>query len=535
MKIILFFLCCMSPAVFSQDDAWIYFAEKTNVEMALQNPNTILSQQAIDRKRQHDITIDQRDVPVNLAYIKAISSLKTVRVLAKSKWMNAIHVRGDLAEIKTLLNFEFVAGIDFADKNLTDLKRPALQNSKFQIEATLEDFNYGNAQNQTDMIQAKALHLDGFTGKGISIAVFDSGFPNVNTMKAFERLRAQQGLKGGYDFVERTTEIFNFEGSSHGTRVLSTMAGYLDAEFVGTAPDATYYLFRTEDVAHENPVEESYWVEAAERADSLGVHIITSSLGYNTFDNPKYNYTPAEMNGVTTFISRGASIAAEKGILVVNSAGNSGSTPWQIVTAPADAESVFTVGAVDATGAYATFSSRGSADQPTYKPDVVAQGLGTFVITETESIVKNNGTSFSTPIIAGAMASLWQAMPGATAAQLKRYVRESASQSASPDYYLGYGIPNFKQALAATLSSQNLDVKQVQLYPNPVSELLYLKLPNNHEHGILRIYNLLGKQLLEQEYHSNPLPVDVSKLATGMYLLTIHSGHNSYNLKFIKS
>ncbi len=535
MKNFLYFLCCISNAIFAQQDAWVYFADKENVEVSIQNPITILSQQAIVRKSGHNIRIDSRDVPVNPSYISLLKAADGVRVMAKSKWMNAVHVRGEASDIRALFDLEFVSAIDFADKTLDDLSRSTIQNDKFAIEASLVDFDYGRAQNQVDMINVDALHIENYTGKGISIAVLDSGFPNVNTMASFSRLRTNNGLLGGYDFVNRTPAIYDNTVNSHGTRVLSTMAGYIENDYVGTAPDASYYLFRTEDAASENPVEESYWVEAAERADSLGVHIINSSLGYNTFDNSNYNYTPSDMDGNTTFISRGATIASQKGIIVVNSAGNSGADSWGIVTAPADASGVFTVGAVNGDGLYAPFSSRGSALQPTQKPDVVAQGLGSLVIDEMDAIVNNNGTSFSAPILAGAIACLWQAIPKANSEQIKQFVRLSSSQYRSPDYFLGYGIPDFKLALSFGSSMMEGDKRIFKIYPNPVSNKLYIQTPSGTAVRTVTVYDAIGKKIIEKIYSNTSFNLDVSNFASGFYTLTISSETTSFNFKFIKS
>jgi serine protease AprX len=535
MKNVLFFLCCISNAVFAQHDAWVYFADKDNVALAIQNPMTILSQQAIARKSAHNISIDSRDVPVNPSYISLLKTASGIRMMAKSKWMNAVHVRGEVSEIRALFDFEFVSTIDFADKNLDDLSRSTLRDDKFAIETSLVDFDYGRAQNQVDMINVDALHNENYTGQGIIIAVLDSGFPNVITMSSFSRLRTNNGLLGGYDFVNRTSAIYDATANSHGTRVLSTMAGYIENNYVGTAPDASYYLFRTEDAASENPVEESYWVEAAEHADSLGVHIINSSLGYNTFDNSNYNYSPSDMDGKTTFISRGAQIASEKGILVVNSAGNSGTNSWGIVTAPADAPGVFTVGAVNGARLYAAFSSRGSSTQPTQKPDVVAQGLGSLVIDETDTIIKNNGTSFSAPILAGAIACLWQAIPKANAEEMKQYVRLSSSQYRLPDYFLGYGIPDFQLALALGSSMMAEGDKAFKVYPNPVSYQLYIQAPSSTGVRTLTVYDAIGKKIIEQTYLNASFNLDVSHFASGFYTLTISSETTSFNFKFIKS
>ena len=535
LKIFSFLFCFFSYAVFAQQDAWVYFTNKENVEVAIQNPISILSQKAIDRKNAHNIAIDVRDVPVNESYITRLKTTSGISVLAKSKWMNAVHVRGEVSDISALFDLDFVASIDFADKNLNDLSRPAKQKDKFALEASLEDFNYGSAQNQVSMIHVDALHKENYTGEGIIIAVIDGGFPNVNTMTSFSRLRNNNRLLGGYDFVNRTSAFDAYTASSHGTKVLSTMAGYVENKFVGTAPDASYYLFRTEDAAFENPVEESYWVEAAERADSLGVHIINSSLGYSDFDNPKYNYAPSAMDGKTTFISRGAQIASQKGILVVNSAGNEGDASWGIVTAPADAPGVFTVGAVNSAGLYAYFSSRGSDFQPTQKPDVVALGLGGMVITESDYIVNNNGTSFSSPMVAGAIACLWQALPNASADEIKQFVRLSASQYTAPDYFLGYGIPNFQLALSQALSVVEAEVEKFKVYPNPVSSQLHLQLPSRNGTLTLHVYDVLGKKVIEQVYSEANPKLDVSQLAKGMYVLTVISKSEILTFKFIKS
>ena len=192
-------------------------------------------------------------------------------------------------------------------------------------------------------------------------------------------------------------------------------------------------MFLTEDVGSETPVEEAYWVEAAERSDSLGVHVINTSLGYKTYQNPNYTHTDEDLNGSTTFITRGANIANEKGILVVTSAGNSGANG---VGAPADATGVLSIAAVDLDGDYAGFSSQGSALQATQKPDVAARGVAAFVIDDDNNITNNNGTSFSSPIMAGGIASLWQALPNATNEEIKDYVRMSASQYTTPDFFV---------------------------------------------------------------------------------------------------
>ncbi|MCB0444202.1 MAG: S8 family serine peptidase [Gelidibacter sp.] len=521
---------------FAQQDAWVYLTDKENVSTSLQNPLTILTQRAIDRKNAHGIAIDQRDVPVNESYISQLKTQTGITVMAKSKWMNAVHVRGTQEDISLLINLSFVNYIDFADRNVTDLSRPAIQNDKFEVEGTLVNYDYGTTQNQVEMIHVNDLHISNYTGEGMLIAVLDAGFPNVNTNGVFQRLRDNNDLLDGYDFVDRTSDVYAYTGNTHGAKVLSDMGGFIQDEFVGTAPDASYYLFRTEDGGSENPVEESYWVEAAERADSLGVDIINSSLGYNIYDNSNYSYTQAEMNGQTAFISKGANIASEKGILVVNSAGNSGNNAWGIVTAPADASGVFTVAAVDMDGLYAPFSSQGSADQTSQKPDVAAQGVAAAVVDETNTIVYNSGTSFSSPIMAGAIACLWQALPNATAEEIKQYVRMSASQYNTPDYFLGYGIPNLQLALNIGLSIQEEEISKLVLYPNPVDSILYIKIPTQQDNATeVFIFDMLGKTVYTKQVSESNLTIDTSAFASGVYMVLFQTKKGQKTVKLIKS
>ncbi|MEM5564632.1 S8 family serine peptidase [Psychroserpens sp. AS72] len=532
-KILLLCIVCFQFAVYAQQDAWVYFNQKENVQASIDNPISILTQQAINRKNLHGIAIDERDVPVNETYITMLKAPETgVTVFAKSKWFNAVYVRGSEEDINALVtDFDFVDAVDFADDNL-NMSRVEVSEDKFAIENTDISFSYGNTLNQVEMIHADALHLQDYTGEGIIIAVLDAGFPNVDTMGAFQRLRDNGDLLDGYDFVRRDANVYAFLDNDHGTKVLSDMAGFVQDEFVGTAPDASYYLFLTEDSASETPVEEAYWVEAAERSDSLGVHIINTSLGYKTYQNTNYSHTEEDLNGSTTFITRGANIANEKGILVVTSAGNSGESG---VGAPADATGVLSIAAVDADGNYATFSSQGSAFQPTQKPDVAARGAAAFVIDDTNTIVNNNGTSFSSPIMAGGIASLWQALPNATNEEIKDYVRMSASQYTTPDYFIGYGIPDLQLALDIGLSLQEEEFFAFNVFPNPVTDILNIQIPSSNDITTLRVFDVLGKTVLELDITESSRQLDTSSMASGLYIMTFQSGDASKTFKLIKS
>ncbi len=518
-----------------EEDAWIYLTDKPDVALALANPSTILTQKAINRKLNHNIDIDERDVPVNEAYISDLKTQNGIVVLAKSKWFNAVHVRGLEVDINALETLNYVDYIDFANKILNAESRPYSIQDKTDIEDQSVVFTYGDTQNQIEMINADNLHASDFTGEGITIAVMDSGFPNVNTMGAFQRLRDNSDLLDGYDFVDRTSDVYASSTSSHGTRVLSDMGGFIQNQFVGTAPDASYYLFRTEDSSSENPVEESYWVEAAERADSLGVDMINTSLGYTEYDNSNYNYTPADMNGQVAFISRGASIAAEKGILVVVSAGNAGATSWQTVGAPADSPDVLSIGGVDANGDYVAFSSQGGAAQIGYqKPDVVARAGTAYVVDENNTITQNNGTSFSGPILCGGIASVWQAIPNALPTQVMDYVRQSASQYSTPDDLLGYGIPDLDLAKSIALSIEEEHIQHYSFYPNPVKNELNIKFPSSINQIELTIYSQIGQAVFTKTVLNNTETINVSGFASGIYLLKLSTENISKSIKFIK-
>ncbi|RLD26956.1 MAG: serine protease [Bacteroidetes bacterium] len=530
-KLLFFSFIVFQFFAFAQEDAWVFLNAKANVANALANPQTILTQDAIDRKNNHGITIDFRDVPVDESYITQLKSATGITVMAKSKWFNAVHVRGTETNINNLLIESFVDHIEFANRSL-NARRSFVVNNKFEIEDAQITFVYGNTQNQVEMINADGLHLLDYTGTGMVIAVLDAGFPNVNTMGSFQRLRDAGNLRDGYDFVNRDDDEFAYSGNNHGTKVLSDMAGFIENAFVGTAPDASYYLFRTEDAGSENPIEESYWVEAAERADSLGVDVINTSLGYKDFDNPNYDYTSADMNGLTAFITRGANIAFEKGLLLVNSAGNSGASG---VNAPADSANVLSIGAVDSNGNYASFSSQGSAIQPTQKPDVVARGSGSYVIDDSNNIVQNNGTSFSSPIMAGGVTCLWQALPNKTNAEIMQLVRESASQYATPDYFLGFGIPDLQQALNSALSIGLEEEIELSIYPNPIQHKLNIVFAESIENISLKLYNILGKQIINKTIYKNKPSINLESLSSGIYIVKLQADNKkSKTFKLIK-
>lgn len=535
-NLLFLFAFLMTICNFSQErDALVYFTDKQNVAASIANPETILSSKALERKALHGISIDERDVPVNENYKSIIASQSGIVVLAKSKWLNTVYVRGTVSAIENLQNIEFVQEIEFMDRNLNRSFPSPRLDDKFEVEVSNRiDYNYGYASNQIEMINVDVLHSQDLTGEGIPIAFMDNGYPNIMSNPAYVAMRNENRLLGYYDFVNRTETT---QGSgNHGSATLSTAAAFLDGEFVGTAPKASYYLFITEDGSQESPVEEALWVEALERADSLGVFITNTSLGYISFDIPEYNYDFQYLDGFSTIGARGSNIAFEKGMLNVVSAGNEGNRSG-FITSPADAPGSFTVGAVDMNGNYADFSSRGPNSSGRVKPDVMAQGAYAAIVNEYGEVTYSNGTSFSGPIIAGAIASLWQAAPQLKNEVIMQAIRESAHLYDQPTDEMGYGIPNFDDALNR-IQQLNLEhtrkEKLFAIYPNPVKDNLNISFPGTIQKASLSIYNVLGKKIIETEINPDSNKINLSTLTSDVYLVSITAENKTSTFKIIK-
>ena len=507
----------VSSVIFSQEDAWVYFKDKPNAQTYLDNPLTMLTQRALDRRTAQNIALNLTDIPLEVTYINQVKLSSGITVMAQSKWLNALHIRGTQNNILSLKALSFVDKVVFANKNLNTTSKKVSENQVFQSKEKLKttiDYSYGSSANQIQMLNGQVLHQQNYTGSGKIIAVLDAGFPGVNTAQPFKKLIDNHQILGGYDFVNRNDNFYT--GDDHGTMVLSTMGGYKENALVGTAPDASYYLFITEYDPTENPVEESYWVEAAEEADRLGVDIITTSLGYFGFDNANYSHTYSDMNGTTNFISRGAEIAFSKGIVVVASAGNEGNTAEPHIGAPADAVSVITVGAVTASKTKSPFSSIGPSYDLRIKPDVMAQGTSAVISDTAGNITTVNGTSFSCPIMAGMIACLWQAFPSKTNKEIRQMVLQSSDRYAAPNNNYGYGIPNF----GLTLGVENFQssLSSFSVFPNPAKTTVSFLFENNT--GSVSIYSVLGQKIIEKQItNQNPI-LSVEALNSGLYFYT---------------
>jgi len=407
---------------------------------SISNPEAFLSQRAIQRRAKQNIPVDPTDLPISEQYIHSIKNTG-FEITAKSKWMNTVSVYcKDSLFIDQIKSLDFVEDILFVWKGDTaTIKKgqPVMKKAQFIQKA---DSIYGYGYEQINMLNGLFLHDNGYKGKGMEIAVIDAGYKNFKDILLLDNVF----IKGIKDFVYQGENIF--ESSDHGLKVLSVMASNRPGIYIGTAPEAKYWLLRSEDGRSEYPVEEDYWVAAAEYADSVGVDVINTSLGYNNFHSPAKSYTHEDLDGKTAFISKAAEIAVSKGIFVESSAGNEGNGTWQKISVPADAENVLTVGSVKRDSLLSSFSSRGPTADLRIKPDVVALGSSINVIASTGDVEQSSGTSFSGPVMSGIAACLWQAFPELTNLEILNIIRKAADRYDNPDNDYGYGIPDMKKA-----------------------------------------------------------------------------------------
>lgn len=439
-KYIVVFLFTYTSYAQQQYNYLVLFNDKQSSPYSINQPLVYLSQRAIDRRFKQGITVNETDLPPNPAYISAVEQTGAT-VIYKTRWMNGVLIKATEAQKNTILGLPSVKGIEFN----RSLKQARTSNTfdKFAIEQTT-DLNYGDATAQIQLLGVNTMHNLGFHGENQLIAVLDDGFFNVNTSACLQHLFTNNRVLKTYDFVDNDATVYAQGG--HGTAVLSTIAGYVENQMVSPAYEASFALFRTEDGPTETRLEEANWLFAAEMADSLGADVINTSLGYSLFDDPAENYTTAQMDGNTALCTRAADLAAERGIVVVVSAGNSGSSSWGIISAPADADSVLAVGAISRSGTYVSFSSRGNTADGRIKPDVVAVGSGTALCNIYGNASTSSGTSFAAPLISGMVAGFWQANPYLTATEVLSCIRKSGHQFSTPTIQLGYGNGNFVRA-----------------------------------------------------------------------------------------
>ena len=441
-------ICLGTFAQFTPEDTLKYrisLKDKAATDYSLQKPEMYLSKKSIERRKRQGLEIDSTDLPVCKKYVDAIRK-KGVHVLVTGKWDNFVTVScNDSMLIAEIAGLPFVRSTERVWRGVAKRasERDSLINKPLRTDSL-----YGPAITQIKMSHADRLHEAGFKGQGMTIAVIDAGFHNVDKIEAMKNIN----ILGTRDFVNPEADIY--AESSHGMSVLSCMAMNQPNVMIGTAPEASYWLLRSEDEYSENLVEQDYWAAAIEFADSVGVDLVNTSLGYYSFDDPTKNYRYRDLNGHYALMSREAAKAADKGIVVVCSAGNSGSGSWKKITPPGDAGNVITVGAVNKYGVLAPFSSVGNTADGRVKPDVVAVGLGSDVMGTDGNLRHANGTSFSSPIMCGMVACLWQACPELTAKEIIELVRRSGDRAVFPDNIYGYGIPDLWKAYQSTVNTR---------------------------------------------------------------------------------
>lgn len=540
MRFIFSIFIFYATVVHAQFKAGYYFAsfkDKANNTYQLTSPSSFLSQRALDRRTHQSIAIDSLDLPVTQSYLNQLA-LAGVSIHSVSKWLNgAIIIVNDSAHYTNVSALSFVKTMKYL--------RPlvAKKSTIHKYVKELRQYNYGTATNQIEMMNGQYLHNMGKKGEGMLIAVLDAGFMGADTIRYFDSLRLQNRILLTRDMVDGFNNTTVYESHPHGTNVLSTMAVLKNNDFVGTAPKATYALIRTEEGAHEYIFEEYTWVIGAELADSIGADVINSSLGYSTFDDSTMNHTWADLTGRVAVSSIGATICARKGIIPCISAGNSADDAWRKIGSPADADSILTVGAVDANRNYAFFSSQGYSADGRVKPDVSAQGLSSAIIREDGTSTFGSGTSFSSPILCGLVTCLWQSNPQKTNMEIMEAVRKSASQYNAPDSLLGYGIPNFEQAynILAGIHSTALPSFQIKnIFPNPCSESIQLAYTSDKAREIvLSIQSVDGKIINEKKFQVQPnvdgnLTISTASLKNGYYILQLKSDYFTKTFSFLK-
>lgn len=449
------FLLAVLQLGHAQQEMWVFFTDKgQEVATQMAQPERFLSPAALQLRAQKGIALQESDLPVHAPYLSDLRA-QGFQVGMTSRWLNAAVVQADAEAQAALRQLDYVAGL-----------RPTARFQRHSSEAPSQvaeldslPFAYGEAEVQNSMLNVAPLHARGLTGRGVRIAVLDAGFPGVDTIAVFDSLRSQDRIIATYDFVDDTAFVYG--ANSHGTNVLSTIVANLPGRLVGTAPHASVVLCRTEDAGSETEIEEKYFMQAVEFADSVGVDVLHASLGYTKFDEDINSHTYEDLDGDRAIATRAVDMAAQKGIIVTISAGNEGSGAWRYIAVPCDADSALCVGAVDSYQQLAYFSSVGPTADGRIKPDVVAMGSAAAVVSPSGRIIRASGTSFSGPLMAGVMACLHQAHPDRNHMDLIQAIRLSGDQSQFPDNEYGYGIPD--AAMADSLLANFDDLSQVQI------------------------------------------------------------------------
>lgn len=518
---------------------WVQFNTKAGTPYSINQPHNFLSNKALERREKQSIDIDSTDLPVNPQFSDSLRSMGFY-IKHTSRWMNgAIAIYADsLPAIDSLILPSFVTNIELRKsvplksfRNKFNIEEKSIQNN----DSTSLNL-YGIAASQLTMHNGHKLHKYS-TGEGATIAVIDAGFQDADMSSAFDSLFLQGRMLGTYDFVSPGGNVYKTH--YHGTNVLSIMAGNIPEVFVGTAPHASYWLLRSEDAPTEFPVEEDYWIIAAEFADSVGCNVINTSLGYTVFDDNSLNHSYGEFTGDSLRISKAANMAVNKGIIVVCSAGNDGNNSWHYVSAPAEASNVLSVAAVDNQKNIASFSSRGFGDSlHSVKPDVAATGSGTAIFSATGDATYGSGTSYSSPVISGLSACLSTLYPDLSAHAIINMIRRAGDLFPQHSIDFGYGIPDFSIYLPKDTTGVTFNDfgTQISVFPNPISD--YIEISSSTYIGLIELCTAQGTRLLSltpaKEQNRVRISDEIAQLPGGLYFLRIWSDRSFLSGKLIK-
>lgn len=530
----------------AQDRYAVYFKYKPQTSLSLANPQAFLTPKAIQRRTREGLQADSLDLPVASKYLDEVNKMANY-ILYTSKWMNAALLVTDAQGAASMRTWPFVdkvelVGVGFLQKTNGRIQynasvpkeshccEPKLNNRELAVTNTY-DF-------QNQLIGIDKMHQEGYTGKGVTIAVFDAGFPGTDKVSALSHLFSKKQIMGQRDFVRPWNKEI-FIDNQHGTNVLSLIAANEPGKLVSGAYDSDYILVITEEVATEYRVEEFNWVRGAEYADSLGVDIINSSVGYLDFDDSTMDYSVADLDGKTAIITKGAKIAAKKGILIVNSVGNYGSRGASSLVPPADAEGILSVGSVNADLSRSGFSSRGPTVDGRIKPELAAFGGSPVLIRSSGAVGSSSGTSFSAPQIASLAAGLWEAKPEWTKDKLIENLLRSATQFNKPDNLLGYGIPNFYAALyGEVLAVQGDEAIEWKIYPNPLAKDEIFIHFGKGSSCTFELIDMTGKLIIQSELtrldSNSPYRVQLNRVKPGLYLIQMREGAYLKQSKLIR-
>lgn len=478
-----------------------------------------LSEVALAKRYLWNIQIDSTDYPIYKLYTDVLNKAG-YKIVTSSRWMNSVVVSATADSLSDFFKtFRFVKDAKLvwvAGKEVSKTEKK--KSGKFNALRADSSNVFGKTLTQNNLLGIPPLHSAGYRGKGVMIALLDAGFLNADSSKWFTKTN----ILACKDFIYPPSSIF--DGHYHGSAVLSTLAADSQFVYTGIAPESDYLLLRTEDVDSEFPIEEDYWAAAIEFADSMGVDIVSSSLGYNRFDSLSMSYNQSQLDGKTAFISKVAAMAVNKGLLVVCSAGNDGNNSWKKISFPADVDGVLSVGSVNSSNQQSSFSSIGPSSDGRIKPDVVAMGGGTSIIDPITGNVKSgSGTSYSAPLVSGLAACIKQAFPALSSKELIQEIIKSGDKAEYPDSLYGFGMPNaYKIWLSLSEYPLKKDIPDWFCYPNPADNRLYIANFSGADNKIkCLVYDLTGKKIKEDSFNGQYHMLDLSGFAQGIYVVTL--------------